>query len=224
MNRFNWLNNSFWARDDGDFKLDGSTYKTAFSRPQMRHLGKKPGDATHYYQYQLDGWEHKFDGNNGVGMSKLRIPEAVDPTNWRPLASDEEDIFHKRRELHVKNRRKFWQMRYNPKTETYFAEQWSDRAIAQNEWSNSVWFRMTANQFWTSSYHLTNIIAKFLGSIFCVWWYMSWHQHNNTPGRIWAPATDMQHWEIEVVDMTRNNYTPVGEYRNGEFRPFDKKE
>ena len=80
MNRFNWLNNSFWARDDGDFKLDGSTYKTAFSRPQMRHLGKKPGDATHYYQYQLDGWEHKFDGNNGVGMSKLRIPEAVDPS------------------------------------------------------------------------------------------------------------------------------------------------
>jgi hypothetical protein len=73
------------------------------------------------------------------------------------LASDEEDIFHKRRELHVKNRRKFWQMRYNPKTETYFAEQWSDRAIAQNEWSNSVWFRMTANQFWTSSYHLTVI-------------------------------------------------------------------
>lgn len=68
---------------------------------------------------------------------------------------DEQDLFDKRREHHVKNRRKFWTMRYNPKTETYFKEQWSDRTVAQFEWSNSGWFRMTANQWWTSSYWLT---------------------------------------------------------------------
>ena len=34
-----------------------------------------------------------------------------------------------------------------------------------------------------------------------------------------APATDMVNFEIEVIDMARNNYTPIGYYRNGEFKP-----
>ena len=34
-----------------------------------------------------------------------------------------------------------------------------------------------------------------------------------------APATDMANFEIEVIDMARNNYTPIGYYRNGEFKP-----
>ena len=34
----------------------------------------------------------------------------------------------------------------------------------------------------------------------------------------------MENWEIQIVDMTRNNYTTIGEYRNGEFRPFNATE
>jgi len=43
-------------------------------------------------------------------------------------------------------------MKYNPKTEAYFEEQWTDRAVAQWEWSNSQWFRLSADQFMTSAY------------------------------------------------------------------------
>ena len=75
--------------------------------------------------------------------------------NWRPLSTEESELFDKRREHHVKNRRKFWVMQQNPKTETYFAPQWSDRNIAQYEWSNSGWFRLTANQWWSSSFWIT---------------------------------------------------------------------
>ena len=46
-------------------------------------------------------------------------------------------------------------MKYNPKTETYFQGQWSDRNIAQYEWSNSGWFRLSSNQWWTSAYWIT---------------------------------------------------------------------
>ena len=34
----------------------------------------------------------------------------------------------------------------------------------------------------------------------------------------------MVNWEIQVVDMTRNNYTAIGEYRNGQFLPFETDE
>ena len=35
-----------------------------------------------------------------------------------------------------------------------------------------------------------------------------------------APATDIALFEIEVVDMSRNNHTPVGLYEQGQFKPF----
>ena len=74
--------------------------------------------------------------------------------NWRPVTSEEEDLFHKRREHAAKTRRKFWNWRYNPKTEGYFSEAWSDRRVTQQDWSNSQWFRMTSNQYWNSTYWL----------------------------------------------------------------------
>ena len=35
-----------------------------------------------------------------------------------------------------------------------------------------------------------------------------------------AAATDMVNYEIEVIDMNRNNYTPIGTYQNGEFKSY----
>ena len=36
-----------------------------------------------------------------------------------------------------------------------------------------------------------------------------------------APATDLVNYKIEVIDMVRNNYTPIGYYENGEFKPHE---
>ena len=41
--------------------------------------GLKPGDPLNLKNYKLDGWEHILRGNTGLGNSRLRIPEAVDP-------------------------------------------------------------------------------------------------------------------------------------------------
>ena len=41
--------------------------------------GLKPGDPLNLKNYKLDGWEHIMRGNTGLGNSRLRIPEAVDP-------------------------------------------------------------------------------------------------------------------------------------------------
>lgn len=83
MNRFAWGSHTFWAREDknieDDFKIDGArTYKASWNKPKFFMLGKIPGDATPHMQYRLDGWEHKNDGNGGIGVSRLRIPETVD--------------------------------------------------------------------------------------------------------------------------------------------------
>ena len=37
-------------------------------------------------------------------------------------------------------------MKYNPATEGYFGDTWSDRMLAQYEWANSTWYRSAANQ------------------------------------------------------------------------------
>jgi len=222
-----WHTHSTWAREDVDYKLDGTTLKDQYTLRTVFDTGApglKPGDPLNLKNYKLDGWEHILRGNTGLGNSRLRIPEAVDPVNWRPLSTDEAEIFDKRREHHVKNRRKFWVMKYNPKTETYFQGQWSDRNIAQYEWSNSGWFRLSSNQWWTSAYWITNNLTKFIGCLFAVWWYMAWHEHNSTPGRIWAPATDMVNWEIEIVDMDRNLYKTIGKYENGKFVDYRPQE
>ena len=35
-----------------------------------------------------------------------------------------------------------------------------------------------------------------------------------------APATDLVNYQIEVIDMQRNNYTPIGTYSQGEFKAY----
>ena len=92
--------------------------------------------------------------SNNSKMSQMSIINAIFSVNWRPVTTAEEDLFHKRREHAAKTRRKFWNWRYNPKTEGYFSEAWSDRRVTQQDWSNSQWFRMTSNQYWNSSYWL----------------------------------------------------------------------
>ena len=37
-------------------------------------------------------------------------------------------------------------MRYNPQTEGYFGDTWSDRMLAQYEWANSTWYRSGTGQ------------------------------------------------------------------------------
>ena len=64
--------------------------------------------------------------------------------NWTPLTNEEKELFDKRLEFGAKNRRRFWEMKYNPKTEGYFCGQTSDRAWAQHDWVNSVWFEQAA--------------------------------------------------------------------------------
>lgn len=221
MNELNYMTGVGWAREDKDFKIDSQTYVENFWRmTKSGRIGFLPGDALPAGAHKLDGWHHVV--GYGVGQSKSRIPETVDPVNWRPTARDETELFHKRREHHVKNRRKFWVMRYNPQTETYFKEEWSDRNVTQYDWSNSGWFRITANHELTSNFWLPRVILKFVCCIFGIYEYMRWHEHNATAGRIWAPATDMVNWEIEVVDMTKNLYNTLGKYENGEFKPYNK--
>ena len=82
--------------------------------------------------------------------------------NWRPVTAQEQEIFDKRRELHVKTRRKHWTMKYNPKTSGFYSDIWSDRAQAQWDWSNSQWFRMTADQYWSSAYW-NNVSFRIIG-------------------------------------------------------------
>ena len=92
-------------------------------------------------------------------------------------------------------------MRYNPQTETYFKEQWSDRNVTQYDWSNSGWFRITANHELTSNFWLgvclffyydavlivtifQRMILRFALCIFAVYEYMRWHEHNATAGKL----------------------------------------
>jgi len=219
MNWNTWQS-AVWAREDTDIKLDGSTLADNFRLPRFNRLGKKPGDPVHYHEPQLDGWQHKVDLNYNVGWSRLRIPGPVDPVNWRPVTTAEEDLFHKRREHAAKTRRKFWNWRYNPKTEGYFSEAWSDRRVTQQDWSNSQWFRMTSNQYWNSSYWLMANTCRFLMIMWALYEYNRWHQHNSKYGRPYAPATDGANWEIEVIDMDRGNYTPIGSFAQGQYTPF----
>ena len=44
-------------------------------------------------------------------------------------------------------------MKYNPATEGYFGDTWSDRMLAQYEWANSTWYRSAAN-IQGSGYHI----------------------------------------------------------------------
>ena len=74
--------------------------------------------------------------------------------NWTPLTAGEKELFDKRLEFGAKNRRRFWEMRYNPKTEGYFSGQTSDRAWAQHDWVNSVWFEQAACNNRTSYFKL----------------------------------------------------------------------
>ena len=39
-------------------------------------------------------------------------------------------------------------------------------------------------------------------------------------GKFWAPATDLANYRIEVIDMERNNFRPIGHYEGGEFKPY----
>ena len=64
-----------------------------------------------------------------VGKSVSRIPAAVDPENWKPLTTEEKELFDTRLEHYAKTRRRFWTMKYNPKTMAYFSEVTSDRGI-----------------------------------------------------------------------------------------------
>ena len=76
--------------------------------------------------------------------------------NWTPLTNEEKELFDKRLEFGAKNRRRFWEMKYNPKTEGYFCGQTSDRAWAQHEWVNSVWFEQAACNNTTTYFKLVS--------------------------------------------------------------------
>ena len=77
--------------------------------------------------------------------------------NWTPLTNEEKELFDKRLEFGAKNRRRFWEMKYNPKTEGYFCGQTSDRAWAQHDWVNSVWFEQAACNNRTSYFKLVSL-------------------------------------------------------------------
>ena len=54
-------------------------------------------------RWQLDGWVHKTYNNNDTGVeSHYRIPAPVDPVNWRPLSTEESELFYKRLEKGAK--------------------------------------------------------------------------------------------------------------------------
>ena len=76
--------------------------------------------------------------------------------NWTPLTNEEKELFDKRLEFGAKNRRRFWEMKYNPKTEGYFCGQTSDRAWAQHDWVNSVWFEQAACNNTTTYFKLVS--------------------------------------------------------------------
>lgn len=167
---------------------------------------------------KLDGWSHKMSQIAGIPYSKKRVPEAVDSTNWTPLTNEEKELFDKRLEFGAKNRRRFWEMKYNPKTEGYFCGQTSDRAWAQHDWVNSVWFEQAACNNSTTYFKLIKLYMAMGLFVGCYSAYV-FNQNMLGPGMPNAPATDMVNFEIEVIDMARNNYTPIGYYRNGEFKP-----
>ena len=80
--------------------------------------------------------------------------------NWTPLTNEEKELFDKRLEFGAKNRRRFWEMKYNPKTEGYFCGQTSDRAWAQHDWVNSVWFEQAACNNSTTYFKLVSFIKN----------------------------------------------------------------
>merc|ERR1712212_842345 len=189
-----------------------------YATRQLDTLYRSPHTPASFKDIKLDGWSHTVGNSGGINFSKYRVPEAVDSTNWTPLTDGEKELFDKRLEFGAKNRRRFWEMKYNPKTEGYFCGQTSDRAWAQHDWVNSVWFEQAAcNQ--NTSYFMLGKINMFI--LVCIGGYVS-HRYNQNmlgPGMANAPATDMVNFEIEVIDMARNNYTPIGYYKNGEFKP-----
>ena len=78
MNRQNYFSGVGFAREDKDFKLGAQTYVEQFWRvTKSGRIGFLPGDALPVQAHRLDGWHHVV--GYGVGQSRYRIPEAVDP-------------------------------------------------------------------------------------------------------------------------------------------------
>merc|ERR1712002_877266 len=169
----------FFAQEDA---TEGYVVRSV--EPMYRTLHAKAA----LHDIKLDGWSHKMSQIAGIPYSKKRVPEAVDSTNWTPLTNGEKELFDKRLEFGAKNRRRFWEMKYNPKTEGYFCGQTSDRAWAQHDWVNSVWFEQAAcNQ--NTSYFMLGKINMFI--LVSIGLYTSYHFSQNIlgPGMPNAPAT-----------------------------------
>merc|ERR1712227_793 len=177
----------------------------------------KVGDPSRYdaqvERYKLDGWHHVTGQQGPTIESHLRVPAAVDPVNWRPLSDQERDLFDKRIDKMAKDRRRYYSMQYNPSTEAYWSETWSDKQFAQHEWAGSTWYRQSQGLKQIETYLWVTIFL----TIYC---WLETEKANFGPGKLWAPATDLANYRIEVIDMERNNFRPIGHYEGGEFKPY----
>jgi len=177
----------------------------------------KVGDPSRYdamaERYKIDGWHHHTSQTGPYRSSWLRVPAAVDPVNWRPLSDDERNLFDKRIDKMAKDRRRYYSMQYNPSTEGYWSETWSDKQFAQHEWAGSTWYRQSQGMP-----HFNKVFYVIIFATIYIW--LETEKSNFGPGKFWAPATDLANYRIEVIDMERNNFRPIGHYEGGEFKPY----
>jgi len=222
-----WANNygENWQRKAAAFNTNFATNKSGVGgvadvlNPMVgeNKWNRDPSNFTpdSLVNYRLDGWVHRVDSS---GKSILRMPKEVDPMNWKPVSDEERDLFAKRLEHEAKTRRRFWQMEQNPATEAYFDDINTDRAWAQQGWAKSHWFLISANS--PGPYWQYIGLKRLVFLAFWLWINDMWMKRQSKPGMVKAPATDIALFEIEVVDMSRNNHTPVGLYEQGQFKPF----